>query len=736
MKKTLILLPLLCCIFQANAQLVTLGNSLRVIEEGDTLLAAWAGGVNVPQFCAMDLENDGVMDLLAFERNDDQLIPLHHVSGDQYRLALEYRSLFPTHLLADWIFTADYDGDGFLDLFTGFQSSTVRVLRNTSASTGGTLSFAQVKFPLLTDYYPPGGSLTGLYAARNDYSAFADVDGDTDLDVLVFDGAGSYVNWHRNTSIENGWGRDSLTFVQQSACFGHFKEDISGCTATLDVPPCVTGIVANPWEAAASKNQVHAGSTLLAWDLNDDSLMDLIVGDASCDHLYALTNGGTPDTAHFVGLEVNFPVADTPVSIYSFPAAFAVDVDHDGARDMIAAPNISSTGEDIHSVWLYHNAGADKMPDLRFVQDDFVQDQMMEMGTGALPGFIDFDQDGDEDLVVGCFKRFVSTAESYSRLSLYLNEGTATDPVLRLHSRDWLGLSASKWGALSPCAGDLDGDGDDDLLLGTEDGALLFLRNDALPGDTAKMTLITTTYQGIDAGLYSAPHLYDLDTDADLDLLVGNHRGFVQYYRNTGTATSATFTQVTDTLGKIKLNDASGFPFTNGFSRPFIAQLDGDPQPELMVGGYTGTVQVFDNATDSPGAKFASLGLLGDSVDVGIYAAPLAGYPDALGQLRFLIGGYRGGLMLAEGGKPIGVETPASTLDFELWPNPAGQSVWINLPAEGEVAIFDPQGRALLSAKVSAGEQLLDLAALPAGVYLVKAFTDRAQGVKRLVVIR
>ena len=46
---------------------------IPVVSDGQTLSKAWAGGLNTPQFSALDFDYDGDEDLLVFDRGADQL---------------------------------------------------------------------------------------------------------------------------------------------------------------------------------------------------------------------------------------------------------------------------------------------------------------------------------------------------------------------------------------------------------------------------------------------------------------------------------------------------------------------------------------------------------------------------------------------------------------------------------------------------------------------------------------
>jgi hypothetical protein len=88
--------------------------------------------------------------------------------------------------------------------------------------------------------------------------------------------------------------------------------------------------------------------------------------------------------------------------------------------------------------------------------------------------------------------------------------------------------------------GDLDGDGDLDLLVGRASGYVTHFRNDGAR-TAPKFVLTADEWAGIRPGRRSAPHLNDLDGDGDLDLLVGTDDKGVALYRNDGTRTAPRF---------------------------------------------------------------------------------------------------------------------------------------------------------------------------------------------------
>ena len=46
---------------------------IRVVKNGVDLVNPWAGGANVPQLSPIDLNKDGILDLIIFDKNGDQI---------------------------------------------------------------------------------------------------------------------------------------------------------------------------------------------------------------------------------------------------------------------------------------------------------------------------------------------------------------------------------------------------------------------------------------------------------------------------------------------------------------------------------------------------------------------------------------------------------------------------------------------------------------------------------------
>ena len=135
------------------------------------------------------------------------------------------------------------------------------------------------------------------------------------------------------------------------------------------------------------------------------------------------------------------------------------------------------------------NAGSESQPEWVLESRAFLQDRMIEVGRGAYPAFTDFDADGLTDLVVACKERYYGPGNTPAMLARFRNVGTATAPAFEQLDTNWLSLPDFGVESVAPAFGDLDGDGDDDLLLGDELGNLHLWTNGASPGNPAEYTL-------------------------------------------------------------------------------------------------------------------------------------------------------------------------------------------------------------------------------------------------------
>ena len=147
---------------------------------------------------------------------------------------------------------------------------------------------------------------------------------------------------------------------------------------------------------------------------------------------------------------------------------------------------------------------------------------------------------------------------------------------------------------------DIEGDGDPDLVVGNNTGLLHYFENTGTSSspDFTERTGTDNPLDGISVGSYSTPTFADLDGDGDPDLIVGNGNGAVAYFENTGTVTAPSFTQRTGATN----------PFDNitmgSWSTLALADLDGDGDLDLSVGTDDGDVRYYENTGTSADPAF------------------------------------------------------------------------------------------------------------------------------------
>jgi uncharacterized protein (DUF2141 family) len=133
-----------------------------------------------------------------------------------------------------------------------------------------------------------------------------------------------------------------------------------------------------------------------------------------------------------------------------------------------------------------------------------------------------------------------------------------------------------------PAAGDLDGDGRIDIVVGEASGELNFFRNVGSDGEPS-FELVTERLADIDVGRRAAPTLVDVDGDGRLDLVVGSEQGGAPVFLNRG---------VQDGLPTFVSGDALAASLPR-LGQPAFADLNGDDSLELLSGAAGGGIVFF-----------------------------------------------------------------------------------------------------------------------------------------------
>ncbi len=708
---------------------------------GETLLFPWAGGLDACQFGEIDLNMDGIKDLFVFDRRGNRKLCFinNGLPGEiSYRYAPYYTGDFPE--LAEWVKLADYDRDGREDIFTYSPGwAGMKVYRNTSQTR---VSFTRVVYPYLKSFQ--GGGYVNIIATNADYPVIADVDGDGDLDILTFWALGTFVELHKNQSIEKYGHTDSLDYLKTDFCWGRIAEHDENNQIFLD-----TCLYKQPFVSSEQKFR-HRGATMMLIDHNGDGLPDLVMADVDYPNLNLLTNGGTVNEAFIVEQNGSFPSGTEAVKLYSMPFSVLIDVNNDGLKDLIVSPfdPSPSVSENKNSIWLYLNEGTAQLPAFVLHTKSFLQDQMIDLGSGAYPAFADIDSDGLIDLVAGNYGYYshswyegTTLRSAYrSQLAWYKNTGDSQSPAFELWDNDVAMLSSLKLKGLSPAIADLNGDGRPDMLVGSENGKLIHLAQTS----TGNWQLNDTAYQGIDVGSWCAPQLYDIDDDGVVDLIMGSKNGKLHFYKGVESNGLINFTFVTDNLGEVNVTD---FNISyDGYSSPHFFRKP-DNELMLIVGSEQGKLFLFDQIANNLDGTFREVDELNQLLDTtSVYfiqgmRTAAATHWFSENSMTLVAGNYSGGLQLFNNQIEIfpGLNEKPRTCYLNVFPNPADDFIYITSPIPVkepiEIFLYNTSGQLVQRGSLKYGEKLkIDIHTLPQGLYILNFQINRIIQNQKLII--
>lgn len=264
----------------------------------------------------------------------------------------------------------------------------------------------------------------------------------------------------------------------------------------------------------------------------------------------------------------------TAVNYNSSPAF--VDLDNDGDLDLMVGA--------YYGDWNYfQNTGTAAAPAFGAAQSNPFG--LTATYYFATPSFVDLDNDGDKDMI---------SSEIYGNFQYFMNTGTASAPAFAAPTQNPFGLAAVNLFGF-PSFGDLDNDGDKDLLVGEVGGNIKYFQNTgsvtAPAFGTAQTNPFGLTSLGTATNSVAAPTFIDMDGDGDLDVMATDTNGDFYYFANTGSVTSPTF--ATSVMNPFSLTAV------NGYAMMSFADIDNDGDKDLMCGDYDGNLNYFErlNAT-------------------------------------------------------------------------------------------------------------------------------------------
>ncbi len=682
------------------------------VFHGQKLTKPWAGGLNSAQVGTIDLNLDGLEDLVIFDRTSYKLNTYIN-TGTSYEYAPEYEQMFPPEITG-WIIFADYNCNGLKDLFT-HTIFGIKVYKNISEDY---LDWELVADPI----YTSGSSGEfNLQVNISDIPVISDIDNDGDLDILVYNFAtGGYIRHHKNFSVENT-GQCGLNFTLESMEWGGFEE----CECDIFA---FNGNRCSGVDHAGGRVMHAGGKSMLLIDMNGNQVKDLIMSQEDCEKLYFLPNQGTPNEAIMNNFDMNFPDTEHPAHFPIFPAAFHEDVTHDKLRDLLVSPNISvdpaNQVDFKKSLWLYKNTGSDTQKTFTYQKNNFLQEEMIDAGWMAKPFFADYDGDGDQDMFLAA-NGFEIDDVFYGSITLYENTGTPAIPVFKKITDDFLGLSAQKWVDMKPLFSDLNRDGAPDLVIparvkASRKSAIFFLLNKNTsggyefdPSDIRELDFTFTSEDNI--------CIFDVNQNGHPDILVGKSTGRIELFENSG---NLTYTRTTQEFAGVVDN------YTRRSPSMLLADLNRDGKNELVILDNSGVLKVIENYNSgqpivhtqilyNPLLEEMSVTRFGLNSQLAL--APV--YKDSPPLLA--VGSNQGGVFLLHNTEQAIV--PRS-IDIKVYPNPADltMTVFVEISENANVQLISVLGQVISSKYIRKNEIMeIDPNLLPPGIYLIRAVVSK-----------
>ena len=467
---------------------------------------------------------------------------------------------------------------------------------------------------------------------------------------VVFDNAGwrsGYEQYLLPWRIQKYYGvnRVTLSFVLPSNTYTQYAVYFDTVESGHGRPDRYHGLVGDGdvFTDGYQEREINASGTDAFCDFDGDGDLDLFkAGVEPYVYVYENVNGHSPDGNLYVergkltnnGQAMHFPTDGSNRSCMSL--AFA-DWDKDGDQDMFVhvyapipwrgpseppgrAPPNWAAGNSVSQVIIYENTTA---PGGLIT---FVDRGPMRTASGWDMGctvtFVDWDNDGKLDVLAGPDGAVVlhrNSNPNNSLQSLNVSDGE----LIYANGDTTSGVPISLPAPRIDC-GDLDGDGDLDMLAGETDGRVYWFENVAGPGNPPIFLIgrIIAFYEFMD--LVTGVKIHDFDGDGKLDFVAGRIWERTQWGEQPRFY-GCLYKNVTLAGGPVKFEAkpaGEGSPYTQQFQQCDAVRQNGvrsvdwnnDGKTDLIASDTDGFVWFFENTTDQlfpifePGVKIQANG--------------------------------------------------------------------------------------------------------------------------------
>ena len=302
--------------------------------------------------------------------------------------------------------------------------------------------------------------------------------------------------------------------------------------------------------------------------------------------------------------------------------------------------------------------------------------------------------------------------------------------------------------SVTPSFGDIDNDGDYDLLIGRFNGKLSLYINSGTPATplfTTNVDLQNNNGEIIDVGSTAVPFLIDVDNDNDLDLIVGGFNGKFNFYENTGSPSTYEFTANSFYFDTLDIGDNS---------TPFLFDYDENGTLDLFSGNRKGDFFYFrnDGSNTVPIWTLVTNKLLPDNFGGNTF--PCFVDIDNDTDTDLLLGNVKGGLYLYNNSEISGIDegkiTPVNNFEISAFPNPFNPEtkvrIELSVGQDLEIDVFNLLGekvKTIFNGYIKAGSRTFSWDAknnsgltLPAGIYFILVSSKEEQKVIKVAFLK
>jgi len=459
---------------------------------------------NISSIAAADINGDGLIDMVSTSKSDNKLAWYKNFGGNgNFSDQIIISDQLP---IAYKVVVADFDLDNDMDVVCSSMGDDKIVLFENTDGAG--------------DFVPHQAISTRVDGPKG--MAVADFDNDGDMDIAAAISVEDNIVW-----FENGKAAYLVHLISDSDFVNSIQNGDVNNDGNIDIVYASSANIylilnndaGESFMEVTIYNQAHNIQSIQLADIDSDGDLDLAVADWLGNEFYWFRNQGNGDFGDPIFIDIQ---SDSPCYLN------VADVDHDGDVDLMVALYYE------YSVAIYENDGAENFTKV-VVANGFNFQNVI---------FSDVNHDTYSDIIIAADDKlyyalndgtgsFLSTqminssSEAMGLITVDLNNDGWDDLVFTRGSTHWLlnnhdetydAYSIDPWGDEVPVTyGDIDNDGDMDILMGGRNARQAFVCENTDEGENMLVQPninIDGNPEEVTAG--------DLNNDGFIDIIVGS----------------------------------------------------------------------------------------------------------------------------------------------------------------------------------------------------------------------